>query len=151
MLVWRLARAAYPALDGEGVRLRGGRWNSPGTPVVYTAGHLSLAALEQLIHFNPDRLPEDLTAFAVEIPDSLDVERMEIEELSERWDKNAEVPELRRLGDRWALEGEVPILSVPSAVIPEERNYLINPRHAAAGEVRVARQRRFAFDPRLFE
>lgn len=151
MLVWRLARAVYPALDGEGARLRGGRWNAPGTPVVYTAGHLSLAALEQLVHFNPDRLPDDLTAYAIEIPDALGVQRVEIGALPEQWDRSAEAPALRRLGDGWAHEGKVPVLSVPSAVIPEERNYLINPRHVAVSEVRVVRRRRFTFDPRLFE
>lgn len=151
MLVWRLARSVYPALDGEGARLSGGRWNGPGTPVVYTAGSLSLAALEQLVHLNPSRLPEDLVAYGVEIPDALQVEQVAASSLPEGWDRRAEVPTLRRIGQTWAEKEEAAILNVPSAVIPEERNYLINPRHPAAPQARVTRQRPFDFDPRLFE
>ena len=151
MRVWRLARSVYPALDGEGARLYGGRWNEPGTPVVYTAGTLSLAALEQLVHLSPDRLPGDLVAYGVDIPDGLTVEEIAASELPDGWDRRVEAAELRRIGERWAEKKEAAALSVPSAVIPEERNYLINPRHPAAGEIRVAYQRPFDFDPRLFE
>lgn len=151
MRVWRLARSVYPALDGEGARLYGGRWNAPGTPVVYVAGSLSLAALEQLVHLNPDRLPEDLIAYGVDIPDSLPVEEVAASNLPDGWDRRAEVPELRRIGERWLEKEEATVLSVPSAVIPEERNYLINPHHPLADEIRARYQRPFDFDPRLFE
>ena len=151
MTVWRLARAVYPALDGEGARLNGGRWNEPGTPIVYTAGSLSLAALEVLVHLNPDRLPDDLVAYGIALPtESLQARRVEMTELPDGWDRQAEGPGLRRIGETWAQERETPILDVPSAVIPEERNYLINPRHEAAANVRIDRQRPFDFDPKLF-
>ena len=85
MTVWRLARAVYPALDGEGARLNGGRWNEPGTPIVYTAGSLSLAALDVLVHLNPDRLPDDLVAYGIALPtESLQARRVETTELPER-------------------------------------------------------------------
>jgi len=151
MRVWRLARSVYPALDGEGARLYGGRWNAPGTPVVYTSGSLSLAALEQLVHLSPDRLPEDLIAYGVDLSEGLATQTVAASDLPEGWDRQVEVPALRRIGERWAEKREAPLLSVPSAVIPEERNYLINPRHTAAGEARLAYQRPFTFDPRLFE
>lgn len=151
MRVWRLARSVYPALDGEGARLYGGRWNAPGTPVVYTARSLSLAALELLVHLNPDRLPEDLMAYAIDIPDGLKVHRIDVEDLPDGWDRRAEDAELRRLGQAWAGAEEAAVLDVPSAVIPEERNVLINPRHPDASEVTIARERPFSFDPRLFE
>ena len=150
MLVWRLARATYPALDGEGARRAGGRWNMPGTPMVYTAAHLSLAALELLVHVNPDRLPDDLVAYGIEIPDRLTRKEVKADELSEGWNRRAEVPALRGIGETWAQGREAAALSVPSAVIPEERNYLINPRHTDAAKVQVAHQRPFAFDSRLF-
>ena len=92
MTVWRLARAVYPALDGEGARLNGGRWNEPGTPIVYTAGSLSLAALEVLVHLNPDRLPDDLVAYGIALPtESLQARRVETTELPDGWDRQAEV------------------------------------------------------------
>lgn len=151
MRVWRLARSVYPALDGEGARRYGGRWNHPGTPVVYAVGSLSLAALELLVHLHPDRLPENLIAYGVDIPNGLAVEAVAASALPDRWDRRVEVPELRRIGERWTEQEETPVLSVPSAVIPEERNVLINPRHPAAGDIRVAYQRPFTFGPRLFE
>ena len=166
MQVWRLARSVYPALDGEGARRYGGRWNAPGTPVVYTAASLSLAALELLVHLNPDQLPNDLMAYAIDIPDGLAVQRIGVEDLPTGWDRHAEDARLRRLGQAWADPEEssvedgpdkgvpdkgVPVLNVPSAVIPEERNVLINPRHPDASEVTVSHERPFTFDPRLLE
>jgi len=150
MQVWRLARSIYPALDGEGARRYGGRWNAPGTPVVYTAASLSLSALELLVHLNPDQLPGDLMAYAIDIPDGLEVQRIDEEELPEGWDRRAEDAELRRLGQAWVAGEDAPVLDVPSAVIPEERNVLVNPRHPDASEVTVSRERPFTFDPRLF-
>lgn len=150
MQVWRLARSVYPVMDGEGARRYGGRWNAPGTPVVYTAGSLSLAALELLVHLNPDRLPEDLMAYAIDIPGRLAVQRIDVEDLPDGWDHRAEDAELRRLGQAWAGAEEAAILDVPSAVIPEERNVLINPRHPDASEVTVSHERPFTFDPRIF-
>lgn len=74
MLVWRLALGRYPALDGEGARLYGGRWNSPGTAMVYAATHIALALLEQLVHVSPARLPASFQALAIELPDDIDLE-----------------------------------------------------------------------------
>lgn len=151
MHVWRLARSVSPALDGESARLNGGRWNEPGTPVVYTAGSLSLAALELLVPLDPNRLPEDLVAYKVEIPDALQVSSVAIADLPDGWSRQVEMPQLRRIGEAWAEKHDAAVLSVPSAVIPEERNYLINPHHPEAAEVHRAGQRPFDFDPRLVE
>ena len=151
MQVWRLARSVYPTLDGEGARRYGGRWNAPGTPVVYAAASLSLAALELLVHLNPDQLPGDLMAYAIDIPDGLAVQRIVVEDLPDGWDRRAEDAELRRRGQAWASAGDAPVLDVPSAVIPEERNVLINPRHPDVSYVTITHERPFTFDPRLFE
>jgi RES domain-containing protein len=78
MQAWRLARRPYAALDGEGARLHGGRWNSPGRPLVYLASHLSLAVLEVCVNLDlpPELFPNDHVAIAVEIPDGLARERV---------------------------------------------------------------------------
>ena len=148
MVVWRLARAVYPALDGEGARRRGGRWNEPGTPVVYTSEHLSLAVLESLVHADPDLLPDDLTAFQIEIPDEIAEPALvafEAGGLPDGW----EAPDVSaRLGQEWAASGGA-VMVVPSVVVPQERNVLLNPRHARAPEIRVVRREPFAFDTRL--
>ena len=148
MIVWRLARAAFPALDGEGARRHGGRWNSPGTPVVYTSEHLSLAVLEALVHTDPDLLPDDLTAFQIEIPGDVagpGPSAFGPDDLPDDWqDPGVSV----HIGEAWIARGG-PALVVPSALVRQDRNVLLNPRHPDAGLVRVVGQETFSFDPRL--
>jgi RES domain-containing protein len=69
VFVWRIARSAHQALDGEGARQFGGRWNSPGIPMLYTSQNLSLAGLELLVHVDPGAAPSDLVALRVEVPE----------------------------------------------------------------------------------
>lgn len=149
MYIWRLARAVYDPLDGEGARLYGGRWNRQGTPLVYTSDHLSLCVLEQLVHLDPEEVPDDLTAFRVEVPEELLVERVEIEDLPSGWDRMADHPECQRIGELWVERESSPALAVPSAVLPREMNYLVNPRHPEADSIQVIEEEAFRFDKRL--
>lgn len=89
MRVWRLMRRAYAVypLDGEGARLYGGRWNFPGTPVVYTASSLALAALEVLVHVDTDLAPTDLFAIAIDVPDRLQIETITRAMLPANWQR----------------------------------------------------------------
>ncbi len=141
MRLWRLCRRPFADLSGEGARLHGGRWNSPGRPVVYLAAEPSLAVLEVRVHLDLplDLMPPDYVLLTVEVPDALAVERLE------------QAPDDARVaGDAWLDQGRTALLSVPSVIVPEARNLLLNPRHADAGRVRVAAMRPFGFDPRLF-
>lgn len=139
MLVWRICREAHQALDGEGARLHGGRWNSERVSVVYTSSTLALAALEYLVHVDIEDVPDDLVAMAIEVPDDLPPD----------WNQVLDHPACARIGDQWAAKGTVLLLLVPSAVVPEESNVLINPDHPRAGDVRMVSIRPFAFDSRL--
>ncbi|TVP58397.1 MAG: RES domain-containing protein [Gemmatimonadales bacterium] len=149
--MWRLARAPYQDLDGEGARLYGGRWNSVGTPVVYASSNLSLAVLEMLVHVDPEDLPRDLVAIQVQAPDPSSAEQIRLEDLPEDWADRPDHPACRTIGDRWAARGESLLLRVPSAVVWEEENVLVNPRHPEAGKVRIVSTRAFRFDRRLVE
>lgn len=149
MRVWRVARLVHPALDGEGAGRAGGRWNSPGIPVVYTSSTLSLAVLELLVHTDPDLVPGDLDAFEIEVPGSLVPHVLEAGRLPSGWRNIPSHPACRAIGDEWVGRRSHPLLAVPSAVIPEELNYLINPAHPGAGQIRVVRRRAFSFDWRL--
>lgn len=149
MLVWRITRAPFQALDGEGARLNGGRWNSEGVAVVYTSTTLALAALEYLVHVDLEDVPEDLVAMRIQIPDGLPAWRVEVANLPADWTEVPDHPACVKLGDAWAKNAITALLHVPSAVIPEEENLLINPRHPDAGRVTVVHTRRFVFDPRL--
>ena len=139
MLVWRICREAHQALDGEGARLHGGRWTSERISVVYTSSTLALAALEYLVHVDIEDVPDDLVAMAIEVPDDLPPD----------WNQVLDHPACARIGDQWAAKGTVLLLLVPSAVVPEESNVLINPDHPRAGDVRMVSIRPFAFDSRL--
>ncbi len=152
MRVWRLALGRHHELDGEGARLYGGRWNSPGVPVVYAATHLSLALLEQLVHVSLERLPDAFRAFAVELPDDAPVETVRL--APDPGDPIA----CRRYGDVWAASGRSAALVVPSVLVPatldpggigtDERNVVLNPRHGSAGVWRVV-ETAFRVDARL--
>ena len=149
MIVYRLCRAAHVTMDGEGARIYGGRWNSPGRPVVYSSGSLALASLEYLVHIDSSEVPSDLVAIFVEIPDEIAVESVDRRSLPVDWSATVGVGVCQEVGDRWLASGASAVLRVPSAPIPEEFNFLLNPRHEDSGRVRVVSRRGFVFDPRV--
>jgi RES domain-containing protein len=151
LFVWRLTRAGHQALDGEGARLNGGRWNTDGKPVIYTSTTLSLAALEYLVHVEPLLAPSDLVAIEIELPEGEGVgAQVDPGQFPEGDWQQYPAPEWQaELGDTWIEDGTFLWLAVPSAVVPQEYNVLINPHHPRSGEIRVASTRAFAFDRRL--
>ena len=140
MLAWRLCRAPFADLTGEGARRFGGRWNTPGRPMVYAAATAALAVLEVRVHLDlpPELLPDDYVLMTIDL-DALPVEPV------------ADMPaDPDAFGDTWLEEQRTPVLRVPSAIVPESPNLLLNPAHPAAAGARIAGTRRFAFDPRLW-
>lgn len=144
MDVFRLCTSGHAAFDGEGARLYGGRWNSPGLAVIYTSEHLSLAVLEYLVHVEPDNLPDNLIWLNIRIPDSAS---------KELYPENTAPPEATacRFGDAWIRHNRSLLLMVPSAVLPLEFNVLINPMHREMKRVKVIAKRPYSFDPRLLQ
>jgi RES domain-containing protein len=140
---------AHRRLDGEGARLFGGRWNQPGSAIVYTSSSLALAALEYLVHVDPADAPRDLVALTLAIPDDASVTDVAIDQLPVHWARTTESAACRAIGDAWIAAGTSLLLRVPAAPVPEERNVLINVRHPEARRVRVSAERPFRFDPRL--
>ena len=149
MLVWRICREGRQALDGEGSRLHGGRWNSERVSVVYTSSTLALAALEYLVHLDIEDVPDDLVAMAIEVPDDAGEGIVAVDDLPPDWNQVPDHPACARIGDQWAAAGTVLLLRVPSTVVPEESNLLINPDHPLSGDVLMVSIRPFAFDSRL--
>lgn len=141
MLVWRLAREAHAALDGEGARIFGGRWNSPGRPMIYTASSAALAVLEVRVHLDLplDMVPRDFQLMSIELGDT------DIEEIP-----SGGIDDPMFYGDRWLREARSPAIRVPSIIVPEEWNLLINPLHPTARNIKIVSRRPFRFDPRLF-
>jgi len=148
MRVWRICKAehAATAFTGEGALLYSGRWHHAGTPVVYCSESRALAALEQLVHLHRNRLPPNFVCFGVEIPGDLAIREIRTRELPAEWRLQPGPPELRDLGTRWAERGETAVLRVPSAVVPEEHNFLLNPRHPDFSQLRIGDPEPFDFD-----
>lgn len=151
MVVWRIARQPYQALDGEGARLYGGRWNSPGRPVIYTSESLSLAALEYLVHVDPLTTPNDLVAMEIEVPHEAGLGAgATADRFTDPDWRDYPAPDWQaELGDEWLGDGTFLWLAMPSAIVPDERNVLVNPRHVRMRDVRVVSTRPFGFDKRL--
>lgn len=146
---WRIVKAgrAAAAFDGEGARRFGGRWNSPGTRLVYSSGSQALAALETLVHL----IPPVALPFVI-IPVAFDaglVERVEASVLPSGWTEEPPPSFTQYLGDRWVTETRSAVLEVPSVLIPSESNYLLNPAHPDFQKIRIGSPRPFSFDPRL--
>lgn len=146
---WRIVKAAHAAaaMDGEGARRYGGRWNSPGTRIIYSSGTQALAVLESLVHLNPP------VAFQfVVIPVGFDpalVETVALPDLPEGWNREPPQACTQHLGDRWVAEARSAVLGVPSALIPSEANYLLNPAHPNFKKIRVGKPITFSFNSRL--
>ena len=149
MELWRIAREAHAALDGEGARLHGARWTPRGTPAVYAASHLSLAALEYLVHIDPEDAPDDLVALHIGVPDDAPELAHAPSSLPPDWRQTPPPPECQTIGREWAKRAEELLLRVPSVLIPEESNVLVNPTHPAAAGVRLIGSRPFSYDVRL--
>jgi RES domain-containing protein len=149
---WRIvkARHAAKAFDGEGARLEGGRWNSFGTPLVYTSESAALAALELLVHLGRGSILGAYVLIACTFEDTL-VERLDPKRLPGNWRSYPAPPELQSIGDEWVRAASSAILQVPSAVIASDSNYLLNPRHRDFKAIQVMHPERFELDPRLLK
>ena len=142
------SRHAASAFDGEGARLHGGRWNSPGTRVAYASDSIALATLEVLAHLQSTAVLQAYSVVSLSFPDE-SVELLQTSSLPARWRRFPSPPENQAIGDQWVAQGRSLILRVPSAIIPSAANFLINPSHSGFGKVLIGRPERFTFDPRL--
>ncbi|MET0658078.1 MAG: RES family NAD+ phosphorylase [Steroidobacteraceae bacterium] len=146
MKLWRLYRRAHgPGLDGAGGRYAAGRWHHQGTPVVYFGAGAAIVVLEKLAHLNPDTLPADLILGLFEADVSV----------TDAWSAKTSPEELedieitRGKGQHWLASGTTCVLRVPSIVVPEEHNLVLNPQHAEARSIKMVSERAFVFDGRL--
>lgn len=151
MRTWRVVTEHFinSAFTGEGARLAGGRWNPKGLPVVYTASSLALAALEVLVHADEDLLPTDLVYFAVNLPDALSIEQVALNDLPADWRAYPPPESLQDFGAAWFTRHASAVLTVASAVIPEENNILLNPLHPDFAKISWTSPKPFQWDPRL--
>lgn len=147
---WRITKAkhAATAFDGEGARLNGGRWNSPGQRVVYTSATASLATLEIVANVGRPELLMSYVLISCEFSSDL-VTRLDRTRLSSNWRDFPAPPELAFLGDEWLRSGKSPVLEVPSALIEHESNFLLNPAHERFNRIIINLPQPYRFDLRL--
>jgi len=148
--LWRVVkrRHASTAFDGKAALRYGGRWNSPGRAAVYASASKSLALLEVLVHLDVGRPLPRFVAFSFEVDDKL-IERLPVSRLVRQWRAARSLQTTQQLGDAWLASGRSLALAVPSAIVPEESNYVLNPAHAAFARLEFGKAVAFVLDPRL--
>ena len=149
---WRITKRkhAQTAFDGSGARKFGGRWNSPGIAIVYAAQSQSLAVLEMLVHLDGPSLLQQYVLIPVEIDAGL-IRTVEIGELPRDWQSHPAPPALRDVGDTWVRSSASVALKLPSALLPAESNFLLNPGHMDFEKLAIGEPVAFEFDARLMK
>ncbi len=150
--VFRICKTKYApsSFDSDGAFRFGGRWNSRGTArIIYTAGSLALAALEMLVHLDDDALLLKYSFIKAQIPPGLILPVEKFRRLPKDWSSSPAPTEVQSIGDDWARALVSAVLEVPSAIIPPEKNYLLNPAHADYSKITLSKPHKFALDERL--
>ncbi len=150
MIVYRISNAAFSDdISGTGAKLNGARWNSKGIPVLYTSQFLSLAVLEMLVNTNFKDYAIALNLMYINFPDTQSITNIDLKHLKNNWRDDFEYT--RYMGDEFFKQKETLILKVPSSVIQEEYNYLVNPLHADFKKMKLVKTKSFWPDERLFK
>lgn len=147
---WRIVKTKYIASEPsrEGARLYPGRWNNRGVPVIYAADSLALAVLEIVVNFDADSVEEHYSVFSMQFESDM-VLSPSPEDLPENWDKTPIVSASRLFGDQWVKENKKAVLKVPSVVIPQEYNFVLNPKHPDFNSIHFGAPQPLKIDDRL--
>jgi RES domain-containing protein len=149
MILWRISNHAN--LDGKGGLLASARWHSQGREIVYLAESPAGALTEALVHLELDSadLPSSYKLLKSEAPDGISIISVQQSDLAETWGEDLIIT--RTIGDEWLASNNSALLKVPSAIIPETYNFLLNPNHPQAAEVKVLSHVEYPWDHRLFQ
>ncbi|MFT3987706.1 RES family NAD+ phosphorylase [Aestuariivirga sp.] len=145
MKLWRISNHAD--LSGEGGRRAAGRWHSRGRPIIYAAEHPTGALVEILVHLDRDLLPDQCQLITIEAPETISIQTISEDLLRPGWSSDEAFT--RRLGDAWLAARSSLLLRVPSVILPEAWNMLINPVHPEISQLAIANQQSFPLDRRL--
>lgn len=149
MIVYRISNPAYSNdLSGTGAKMYGARWNSKGISMLYTTEHISLALLEMLVHTHLNDFSIPLELIYIHLPDNSSIQEVQLSKLKANWISDIEYS--RFIGDEFIKSRKHLALKIPSAVIQEEYNYLINPVHPDVKKIKINEIKSFRPDKRLF-
>lgn len=154
MKVYRIEREKYidTVLSGMGASLsNGNRWNGLNARMVYTSESRALATLEISVHIDlSEDLPKDRYYIEIDVPDTLFIQEINEKDLPKNWDAKPPIYVTQRIGDAFVSQNEAAVLKVPSSIIPDEYNYLINPNHPDAATIKITEVQKMNFDKRLW-
>ncbi len=151
MIVFRLSKSKFASdLSGKGAEKSGGRWNSKGTAMVYTSASRALCTTEIAVHTPLGNLPLDYKLISIEIPDEIAIQEFAQKDLPNNWKSIPHSHSTQLLGDKFIADSLYMVLKVPSAVVQDEFNFLINPNHAESHKIIIKTIEPFNFDERLF-
>lgn len=150
MIVFRLSKKAYKnKLSGRGAEIHGGRWNNKGTSIIYTSESRALCTTEIAVHVPLGIIPKDYFLQTIKLPKTKILE-FKTNGLPSKWNSNPPIPQTKKIGDQFVKDNEFLVLKIPSAVIQDEYNYLINPNHQWFQKIELINIVEFKFDKRLF-
>ncbi len=149
MIVYRITNSLYKDdISGSGAKIKGARWNMPESSMLYTAENISLSALELLVHIGFNDIQNFYHLLTIYIPDSAPAGEINVGKLKTGWQEDEDYTAF--MGTEFLRNNETLILKVPSAIIAEEHNYLVNPGHADFKKVKIKKSKQFIFDKRLY-
>lgn len=152
MKVFRLSRKKYAnELSGKGASLSANRWNSKGTEIIYCASSRALAMAEVAVHLNLALIPNDYLMLEIHIPDSIKIQKIDQSDLPSGWDLFPHILPTQKIGDDFMRQNNYCVLSIPSAVVKGDVNYLLNPFHKDFKGIEIVNSYGFSFDQRLFK
>lgn len=151
MIVYRLSKEKYKNdLSGKGAEKAGGRWNSKGVALLYTGQYKALCTTEIAVHSSLRVLPSNYWLVTIEFPDSAGIFEVNLKTLPKDWKAFPHLHTTQLIGDGFAVNGKLLVMKAPSAVVPGDFNYLINPNHKLSSQIRIIASEPFEFDERLF-
>jgi RES domain-containing protein len=150
MIVYRITNETYKSdISGNGAALYGSRWNSRGLPLLYTSQFISLSILECLVHLKKGEIPPTQYLLHIEIPDENEVAEISAQKIKTNWEREPDYTQW--LGDQFLQNRQNVVLKVPSAIVPQESNFLLNPLHENFKKVRIVFSELLQLDKRLSE
>lgn len=152
MEVFRLSREKFSTvLSGIGAAIKGARWNSVGTEIIYTAANRSLAMAEVAVHFSISTIPDDYVMITIFIPDDVLIKKITVAELPQNWNTFPHPSSTQIVGDKFIFENKYCVLQIPSSVTQGDYNFLVNPNHVDFKKIKITDVVKFTFDQRLFK
>lgn len=149
MIVYRIGKTKHANdLSGEGARLNGGRWNHKLTPCIYTSESRSLALLEYSVNVNIEEIPRALSFTTFEIPDD-EILELKQEQLPGNWKDIPAPSSTKDFGTALLRSAKKPVFKIPSLVVPQEFNYVLNPLHIYSSNFKILEIKDFVFDVRI--